>query len=155
MDDEGPYDIEVTCVCADDDIRESAIVDAVTAALRAHHVRRAEVSVAVVDDPTIARLNEQHLGHEGPTDVITFDFGDDEEDSVEGEIVLSVDTARREAEGRGHPVASEVALYVVHGTLHLLGYDDQLASDAREMHEREDAILTSLGIGPVYGRSAR
>jgi probable rRNA maturation factor len=154
MDDDGTYDIAVTRLAPGDDILDEAIVGVVSAALKAHHVARADVSVALVDDATIARLNEQHLGHEGPTDVITFDLSDDSEEGVEGEIVLSVDTARREAAGRGHSPAAEIALYVVHGTLHLLGYDDQLAADARDMHEREDAILSSLGIGPVYGRIA-
>ncbi len=70
---------------------------------------------------------------------------------VEGEIIVSADTAAREAHGRGHSFEAELALYVVHGTLHLLGYDDHDQEAADRMHEIEDEILTKLGVGAVYG----
>ena len=121
------------------------------------------VSVVVVGDDQIASLNERHLQHIGPTDVITFDLSDDEGISadeaasraVEGEIIVSWDTAAREASTRGHTTEAELALYVVHGTLHLLGYDDHEPSDAATMHAMEDEILIGLGCGPVFGADKR
>ncbi len=70
---------------------------------------------------------------------------------VEGEIIVSADTAAREARARGHSFEAELALYAVHGTLHLLGYDDNDQEAADRMHVMEDDILTKLGVGTVYG----
>lgn len=150
MEDGSPYDISVTRVAGRSSVRPEGLVRAVAAALRGHRRRRACVRIALVDDATIAGLNEQHLGHAGPTDVITFDLRDVPDGPIDGEIVISLDTARREAQARGHALSAELALYAVHGTLHLLGYDDHNARDAARMHEREDEILSGLGTGPVY-----
>ena len=65
-------------------------------------------------------------------------------------MVRSGDAAARGAKRRWHGVAEEIALYAVHGTLHLLGYDDNSHEDAERMHQVEDGILISLGVGPVY-----
>ena len=70
---------------------------------------------------------------------------------AEGGLVGSADTAKRRAEERAHPVAAELALYVVHGTLHLLGMDDATEQEAMKMHEMEDEILAAIGVGRVYG----
>ena len=112
----------------------------------------------------MAELNDRHLMHDGPTDVLTFDLQDSDEiktgdlddpTSIEGEIVVSVETAAREAARRGHDSDAEAALYVVHGTLHLLGYDDADEEDAAAMHAVEDDILTAVGVGPVYRDAER
>ena len=164
MEDSSEYDIAVTCEherasCPDDLLR-----DAVVATLRRHHAPGAKISVGLVDDHRIATLNETHLGHRGSTDVLSFDLRDREETDdkagvgndppIDGEVVVSYDTAKREAHERGHSVDAELALYVVHGVLHLLGYDDGSKADADRMHETEDAILESLGLGSVYRGTA-
>jgi probable rRNA maturation factor len=114
------------------------------------------VVVAFVEDDEIQRLNERWLNHEGPTDVLTFDLRDDAAGMrMEGQIVASLDTAGREAAARGIEWRHELILYVTHATFHLLGYDDTSASQKRRMHTREDEVLTSLGIGPVYYARAR
>ena len=69
---------------------------------------------------------------------------------VDGEIVVSAETAWREADRREVGAEAELLLYVIHGTLHLLGFDDAAAEDAASMHEKEDALLIALGYGPVY-----
>jgi len=122
---------------------------AVRATLRIHGVRSARISVIGVSDRQMARLNQTHLRHRGSTDVLSFDLSDDPS-NVEGEIILSLDTARREAARRGHAVSSEAALYAVHGVLHLLGYDDHEPRRAKKMHRMEDEVLGSLGFGAVY-----
>lgn len=131
-----------------------AVRRAVRATLRRHDVQSARISVIGVSDKRMARLNQKHLGHRGATDVLTFDLRDGAAE-VEGEIVLSLDTARREAVRRGHAVSSEAALYAVHGVLHLLGYDDHQLRRADKMHRMEDEILTSIGLGPVYSRGTK
>jgi len=116
-------------------------------------IKRCEVSIALVTDPEIAELNERWLGHRGPTDVLTFDLRDEPDPrQIIGEIIISLDTARREAARRGHAWRHEVLLYIVHGLLHLLGYDDARAKHRAEMHAIEDKVLSALGIGPVYAR---
>lgn len=165
MDDEPAYRIAVTVVRGAARVRKAVLARAIRATLARHRVASADLSVAVVNDEVIARLNEQHLKHRGPTDVLTFDLTDEPVESgrrsaegssgVHAEIVVSVDAARREAARRGHDVMAELALYVVHGTLHLLGHDDHRRVDAERMHTEEDVILTGLGLGPIYGAGAR
>ncbi len=135
--------------------RVAPIRRAIGATLRLHGVKRACLSVALVDDATMADLHRTFLGRRGPTDVLSFDLnGSEGAHRVDGEIVLSVDTAAREAKRRGHAVDAELALYAVHGLLHLLGHDDRTARGAARMHRLEDEILGSLGIGAVFGGTA-
>ncbi len=101
-----------------------------------------ELSVAVVDDKKIALLHEQFMGDDRPTDVLTFDLREDSDDeAIEGEIVVSVDTARREAARRGLDVREELLRYVVHGVLHLVGLDDHTPAERRKMRRAEDEVL--------------
>ncbi|MCK4660511.1 MAG: rRNA maturation RNase YbeY [Phycisphaerae bacterium] len=124
--------------------------------LREHQSRPARIGVAVVDDVQIAAVNRQYLGHHGPTDVISFDLSEDEDDApLEGEIIISWETAARQAAERDHSIEAEALLYTVHGVLHLIGYDDQADDDSATMHAEEDRILTLLGLGAVYGGEAR
>jgi len=158
MDDEPSYDITVT------DERDAVapvaarLIDTITAVLRRHEATAVRINLAMVDDETIAALNEKHLQHAGPTDVLTFDLRDDAADfdgapwQVDGQIVVSAETAAREAAARGHDDEAELALYAVHGTLHLLGYEDADETKAARMHQLEDEILSSLGFGYVYDR---
>ena len=88
---------------------------------------------------------------DNPADDLAEDQTDQSHPTLDGEIVISVDTARRESQNRGHTLSDEVLLYAVHGTLHLLGYDDHTEDEAQAMHRKENEILTRLGIGPVYG----
>jgi len=104
------------------------------------------VSLAVVDDETMRSVNRDYHDCDAPTDVLAFPLGDaPAPGGFVAEIVVSLDTAEREAEARGVTTASELLLYVVHGTLHMLGYDDHDPEDARRMHARTLEILTGLG----------
>ena len=141
-----PFDIRHSTF----DIRPTVVAKvrkAIRAVLRRHGVVRARISVALVNDAAMARLNRDHLGHNGPTDVLSFDLRNEasEKNTIDGEIVMSVDMAVKQARQRGHAVEAELALYAVHGTLHLLGYDDRRKADAARMHAMEEEILSSLG----------
>jgi probable rRNA maturation factor len=105
------------------------------------------VSVVVVNDPTIRRLNRQFLQHDYATDVISFPLEQNPPRLV-GEVIASVDTAKRWAAENGWSTANELLLYVIHGCLHLAGYRDKLASDAVEMRAAERRILEKLGAAP-------
>ncbi len=112
----------------------------------------ATVSVGVVDDAEITELNERFLGHEGTTDSLSFDLSDDQTASGGRalDLVVNGQMAVRQAAERGHSGQAELALYVTHGLLHQLGFDDATAEQARRMHETEDEILQHLGYGLVY-----
>ena len=89
------------------------------------------------------------------TDVLAFDLGTDRRRRyIEGEVVVCTDVARRRAAFRNRSLQAaraELALYLVHGILHLAGYDDRTRAGFRRMHAREDLLLCQLGLGPVYG----
>jgi len=123
--------------------RQGAIPRAKAACKRAaERVLDRKVVVALVDDDTMAELHERYLGKTGPTDVLSFPHG---------EIVVSADTARREARKRGISPLHELVLYVVHGALHLAGYDDRKKKDENRMRAAERKILAELGYGDVFG----
>ncbi|MFN0242705.1 MAG: rRNA maturation RNase YbeY [Planctomycetota bacterium] len=112
------------------------------------HGGRGSLAVAVifVDDEYLCALHERFLGDPSATDVITFDLGaSDAEDGVACEIYVSVDCARRVAHRRGEPVERELALYLVHGALHLCGFDDHERGDRRRMRAAEAHVLRALG----------
>lgn len=108
-------------------------------------IQQAEVSVAVVNDATIWQLNRQYLQHDYPTDVLSFLLARDDA-RLEGEIIVSVDTAAREAVEHGWSADNELLLYVVHGTLHLIGLNDSSDDERQYMRERERHVLAQLGI---------
>ena len=118
--------------------------------LTARAGRPVALSVAVLDDTRMQTVNRESLGHDYPTDVLAFPMAT--EPVLMGEILLSADTARREAERRGHPAYHELLLYAVHGALHLLGFDDHDPAGRRRMRRAERAALAALGVPPVFGR---
>ncbi len=125
--------------------RQKAIPRAKAACRRAAEavLKDKKVVVALVDDKTIAQLHQRFLDKPGPTDVLSFPHG---------EIVVSGDTARREAERRGLKPLHELLLYVVHGALHLKGYDDRQPKDRARMRAAERRVLKSLGLPDVFAR---
>lgn len=114
----------------------------------------AQISLALVDDASIHRINRDFLGHDYPTDVISFHLNpesshDSEVKQLEGELVVSTETALREAYAHGWTAENELTLYVVHGLLHLCGYDD-LTDQARPvMRQRERQMLALWQLTPT------
>ncbi len=109
-----------------------------------HEFSQGQVNLVIVDDPTIAELNQTYLSHTGPTDVLSFPLAC-ESPLLEGEIVASFDTARRAAPQYGGEAEDELLLYLVHGGLHLVGYDDQDPDERRRMRQREREVLSWFG----------
>jgi probable rRNA maturation factor len=108
-----------------------------------------EISLAFVDSPTIQRLNKRFLNHDEPTDVLSFPLSDPHARKLAGELVVGVEVAKEQAAGRGHDVHAELALYVIHGILHLCGYDDKTDDGSRQMRERERHYLGTLGLPAI------
>ena len=135
--------VSVHCAVAALPFPTAPLVTSLERLLADHQRAEGELSVIIVDDAEIARLHKDFLGVDEPTDCISFP-GDDGE---LGEVYLSLDTATRQASARGHDVASEALLYAVHGTLHLLGYDDQAEADLARMREAERQYAGLRGDG--------
>jgi probable rRNA maturation factor len=104
----------------------------------------AMISLAVVDDATMQDLNRQFLNHDYPTDVLSFALQDDGT-HLEGEVIISADTAAATASELGCTPAAEQLLYVIHGVLHLVGYRDKTPADAQEMRVAEAKFLGQFG----------
>jgi probable rRNA maturation factor len=94
----------------------------------------------------IKEINKNFLGHNYATDVLSFSYNETSlENNITGEIIVSVEMAAKLAQNNGHAVEGEVALYIVHGLLHLLGYDDRQKRNAKKMHQREREVLSNFG----------
>ena len=91
-----------------------------------------EIFIWLISDRRMALLHRKFLGQSGPTDVLTFQHG---------EIFISVDSARRHARAFGNSLVRELKLYIVHGLLHLHGFDDQTPSEAHKMKAAQERIL--------------
>lgn len=118
--------------------------------LRAEGVSHAEVSIAVVDDPTIREVNRRHLGHDWATDVVTFPLSGPGDPVLSGEVVVSAETADRSGSRDGVDPRTELILYVVHGLLHLVGLDDRTEAGASAMRRREGAHLARHGLSHPF-----
>jgi probable rRNA maturation factor len=134
-------------------VNRAALAAVCARALREDGHGGAELSLAIVGDREMRRLNREYHGVDEPTDVLAFPLAGPGGAPLLGEVIVSAETAAREAARRGLPFAREVALYAVHGTLHLLGYDDHAPRDRRRMRRRERALLGSAASAARWGRA--
>lgn len=161
------YTIEINDHFPDSPVDQALLKEAIERVLIEEKITAATISLAIVSDAEIHRVNREFLGHDYPTDVISFLLnppaegapgviddperneiaaatGPDEplaDDFLAGELIVSLETASREAVNHGWSLRAELLLYVVHGLLHLCGYDD-LTDEARPvMRAREREIL--------------
>jgi rRNA maturation RNase YbeY len=100
------------------------------------------VSVVFIDSRRSRTLNRQYLGHDWVTDVISFPLAKDP--VIDGEVYVNLDRARTQADQLGLSYGNEVLRLVVHGVLHLLGYDDRTPVRRRRMHRRQEALVQRL-----------
>jgi len=117
--------------------------------LRAEGVRHAALSIAFVTNRRIAALNRQHLGHAGPTDVISFGFAPVEAaGDLVGDVYIAPEVARQNARAHGGRVREELLRLVVHGVLHVIGHDHAEDESRYEspMWRRQERLLRSLGV---------
>lgn len=113
----------------------------------------AEVSIVFADDAYIHELNRDYRGKDTPTDVLSFALNEGDEpdviggpeETLLGDIVISLDTAARQAEEFGHSLERELAYLTVHGMLHLLGFDHETEEEKTVMRQKEELVLSELG----------
>lgn len=124
----------------------------VSAALQAEQRNDAELTVRIVDEAESAELNEQYRHKSGPTNVLSFPFECPPEVELDllGDLVICAPVVQREAREQGKQEAAHWAHMVVHGTLHLLGYDHLQQDEAEAMERREISIMEELGYTNPY-----
>ena len=132
-----------------DDSLQYIIAMAVNSAL-GNRGRQGDVTVAIVDDAEIRRMNREYRGIDSPTDVLSFPAHEgfmllSEPDAFLGDIAIWVDRARLQADEYGHSIERELAFLTIHGMLHLLGFDHILKEDEEEMIALQDQILREMG----------
>jgi len=110
-------------------------------------IKTAEISIAIVTDARMQELNRQYLQHDYSTDVLSFLLDDNpQEKSLEGQIIASSDYAAREAPRYGWTTDDELLLYIIHGTLHLVGHDDTTPDAKKTIRAAEAAYLNHFGL---------
>ena len=132
------------------ELLEGALSAAVEAAL-AYEGAAGDITISVVDDDTIHRMNREYRGVDRPTDVLSFPAAEGGDfpaipDSFLGDIAISLPRAEAQAEEYGHSLLRELSFLAVHGTLHLLGYDHMTDEDRAEMFARQNEILEKMRI---------
>lgn len=103
---------------------------------------KGEISFALVEDERIQGLNKKYRQKDKPTDVLSFNM----DDKIWGDIIISTDRAISQAEDYGHSIKRELGFLVVHGILHLLGYDHQSNGERIEMRQKEERVLNELNL---------
>ena len=129
-------------------LARARVAELVRGVLRAEKVRDAMISVAFLEDRAMARLNREHLGHRGSTDVISFGMSAPG-GPVIGDVYVAPAVVRANARANGRPVREELARVVIHGTLHVLGHDHPEGEEriASRMWERQERLLARLASG--------
>ena len=147
-----PIVIEVSDTQAHLTIDPAWVRRVVRAVLESEAVPSATLSIGITDNASIRIINARYLAHDWPTDVITFPDPDDEAAGLAGEVVISTEMAAETAALAGCDPLDEVALYLVHGLLHLCGYDDETVADAVLIRRREAEVLFTLAIANPFDR---
>ena len=115
------------------------LADAINRVLKDKHIKKASINVILVVDDIIKSMNSQYLKHDYATDVISFNIND--EPALLGEIYISVDTAKRQAKEFKVSLTNELKRLAIHGTLHLIGYEDYTNKQKEEMHNLENKYI--------------
>ncbi len=133
-------------------VTEARLESVARRVLEAEGVGAAELSVTVTDDETVRSLNREYAGEDAVTDVLSFSQREGEEFAAPpgrvpplGEVVIAYPQAFRQAREHGHPADAEVARLLIHGILHLLGYDHGEPEEERRMRAREEELVEATG----------
>ncbi|MFA5423113.1 MAG: rRNA maturation RNase YbeY [Phycisphaerae bacterium] len=144
-------DIQIARLCDKIKLPSKKIEQLINSICLRFGLSKAIISIAIVDDEHIIKLNEKYLRSKKVTDCLSFDLSDGQSPGEKCfEIVVNAELACRTAEQKDHSPRAELALYIAHGLLHQLGFDDQTGEQARQMHRTEQEILQSLGYDFLY-----
>ena len=143
------YSITITNQQDEYPVNESLIYDAVEAALKIHGVVNAVMDIAILDPEEMQQVNVRHLGHDYPADVLSF-LLEETDDSIEGEVLVCPAVANEWSKKYGWEPENELVLYAVHGTLHIIGFDDLTPEDEVEMRAAEREVLAEFNLTPPW-----
>ncbi|HET6846915.1 MAG TPA: rRNA maturation RNase YbeY [Anaerolineales bacterium] len=132
-------------------VKDYVIIDAAETTMKLEDAN-GEVTVLLTDDAKLRELNRQYLGVDAPTDVLSFPSGDADPETGKtylGDVVISVPRAKAQAAASGHKLEAEVQLLVIHGVLHLLGYDHAEPRGKSAMWRAQDRALNDLGLAGI------
>ncbi len=118
----------------------------------AHESAEGDLTVVLTGDQQLQELNRQYLGIDAPTDVLSFPAAEVDPDTRRaylGDVLISVPRAKAQAEAAGHPLEAEVQLLVVHGSLHLLGYDHAEGEERKRMWSVQREVLERIGLAGI------
>jgi probable rRNA maturation factor len=128
------------------------LIEAAARAALEHESAQGDVTILLTDDARLHKLNREYLGIDSPTDVLSFPASESDPETGArylGDIILSVPRAEKQARIAGHALEAEVQLLIVHGTLHLLGYDHAEAQEKARMWNAQAEVLKRLGLSHV------
>jgi len=134
------YNISIAYAVFAQGIQTGRLQKAIERTLKGENIKKADVSVVIVSDEEILKLNKAFLQHNYTTDVITFPL-EENSSNVDGEIYISIDTARIQAKEYSVSLTNELTRLAVHGTLHLTGYDDATPEQRQQMHQLENKYI--------------
>ena len=123
----------------------------------AHQSADGDLTIVLTDDIQLHELNQEYLGIDAPTDVLSFPASETDPETARrylGDILISVPRAKEQARTAGHALDAEVQLLTVHGTLHLLGYDHAEAEEKTRMWKAQAEILERLGLSKIEIRDS-
>jgi probable rRNA maturation factor len=150
-----PIEVEISDTQAYLAVDRPGLEELVRKVLAAENRPRASISIALVDNAAIQAINRAHLGHDWPTDVVSFPLAAADHPVLCGELVISTEMACAVAREIGVEPRDELALYVVHGLLHLCGFDDHDDAGIARMRRREAELLGSAGISSAAPNAGR
>lgn len=131
-----------------DVLRRAAVLS-----LTSHGIQQGQLEIAIVEDDEMRAQHARWMDDDTTTDSLAFDLRDEPDDRVvDGQLIACESVARRRADAAGHDWRDELTLYVVHGCLHLCGFDDHDADDSAEMHAEEDRVLVEMGLPPMFSK---
>lgn len=123
----------------------------------AHQSVDNDLTIVLTDDAQLRELNREYLGLDAPTDVLSFPASETDPETARrylGDILISVQRAEEQARAAGHALEAEAQLLVVHGTLHLLGYDHAEADEKARMWKVQAELLERLGLSEIVNRKS-
>lgn len=136
------YKVKIEKCCTTPKIANAKLKQIAQKVLADEGIDQARINIVLVDDTYMIKLNQKYLQHDEPTDVLSFNLSDDVSDLLEGEIYADVDQIARQAKEYGVDFEEELARIVIHGILHLIGYDDRSSHERKNMTKKEDGYLT-------------
>ncbi len=142
-------EIQITELSDIESCDREKIIELVTFTCHRFNLFSAEISVAVVGDEQMQEVHRDFMDDSSTTDVMSFDLSDQ---TKVFEIVVNADMAKRQSQINSNSFEAELLLYILHGLLHNLGFDDLSDGEFEKMHKEEDEIMKALGWGVVYAK---